>query len=138
VGQPSHTRRVPHAPSIHRLGFLLTTLVASLHVAAEPRFWTLTGVGFNDGSHASGYFSYDDATKAISSWNVRVEYFPFVFIPPFTYVPGNSIMNVSQPSGAAAPTLGFSAAIDVPDIGGWPGFGARLLQIAPLAALDGK
>jgi len=121
-----------------RLGFLFTALVASLHVAAAPRFWTLTDVRFNDGSHATGYFSYDDATRTISSWNVSVEYFPFVFIPPFTYVRGNSVMNVSQPADAAAPTLAFSAAIDVPDVGGWPGFGVRQLQIAPLIALDGS
>jgi hypothetical protein len=121
-----------------RLGILLTALVVSLHVAAAPRFWTLTGVEFNDASHATGYFSYDDATKTVSSWNVRVEYFPYVFVPPFTYVPGNSVMSVSQPSGAAAPTLGFSAAIDAPDAGGWPGFGVRQLQITPLTALDGS
>ena len=40
-----------------RLGFLLATLVASLHVAAEPRFWTLTRVQFEDGAVATGYFS---------------------------------------------------------------------------------
>jgi hypothetical protein len=121
-----------------RLGIFFATLIASLHVDAALRFWTLTGVEFDDASHATGYFSYDDATKTVSSWNVRVGYFPYVFVPPFTYVPGNSVTSVSQPSGAAAPTLGFSAAIDAPDAGGWPGFGVRQLQITPLTALDGS
>jgi hypothetical protein len=118
-----------------RLGFLITSLVASLHVAAVPRFWTLTGVRFNDGTLATGYFNYDDATQMISRWNVHVEYFPFsVYFLPFTYVPGNSTMEVSQPSGAAAPSLSFSAAIGVPG----EFFGLRHLQITPLAALDGR
>jgi len=117
------------------LGFLFTTLVASLHVAAAPRFWTLAGVRFNDGTVATGYFSYDDATQTIARWNVHVEYFPFsVYFQLFTYLPGNSTMEVSQPSGAAAPELGFSAAIGVPG----EFFGLRHLQIAPLTALDGS
>ena len=117
------------------LGFLFTALVASLHVAAAPRFWTLTGVRFSDGTFATGYFSYDDATQMISRWNVHVEYFPFsVFFLAFTYLPGNSTMEVSQLSSAAAPALGFSAAIGVPG----EFFGLRHLQITPLAALDGS
>jgi hypothetical protein len=114
-----------------RLGFLLATLVASLNVAAAPRFWTLTGVGFG-GSVVIGYFSYDDATQTISNWNVRVD--SGLFFPAFTYVPGNSMTSVSQPSGAAAPRLGFSATMGVPG----PYFGVRQLQITPLAALDGS
>ena len=55
-----------------RLGFFLASLVASLHVAAAPRFWTLTGVQFSDGAVATGTFSYDDATQKIANWNVRV------------------------------------------------------------------
>jgi len=121
-----------------RIGFLLTALVASIHVAAAPRFWTLADVELDDASHATGYFSYDDATMMVSSWNIRVGYFPYVFVPPFTYVPGNSVIAVSQPFGAAAPTFVFSAAIDAPDVGGWPGFDVRRLQIAPLTALDGS
>jgi len=123
-----------------RLGLLLITLVASLHVAAATRFWSLTGVRFNDPmgeSFVTGYFSYDDATQTVSSWNIHVGDFPFVFVPRFTYVPGNSVMSVSQVSGAAA-TLAFSATIDAPAVSGAPGFGVRQLQIAPLAALDGS
>jgi len=63
-----------------RLGFLLTTLVASLHVAAVPRFGTLTDVRFNDGTVATGYLSYDDTTQTISNWNVRVD--PGLFSQP--------------------------------------------------------
>jgi hypothetical protein len=118
-----------------RLGFLLATLVASLHVAAAPRYWTLTGVGFSGGPHGSGYFSYDDATQTISNWNVQVEpFFQGSAYPGFTYVPANSTTSVIQPPGAGAPTLLFSATMGVPG----PFFGMRQLRIAPLAALDGS
>ena len=118
-----------------RLGFLLATLVASLHVAASPRFWTLTDVRFNQGGTiATGYFSYDDATQTIENWNVRVND-PFaVSFPAFTYVPGNSMAYTFQAPDAVAPTLVFSAAMGVPG----PYFGVRQLQIAPPAALDGS
>jgi hypothetical protein len=123
-----------HLASI-RLGFLLATLVASLHVAAAPRFWTLTGVRFHSGPDitvAGGYFSYDDATQTISSWNVHVD--PSGFLPAFTYVPGNSSMQASQSAGAVAPTLVFSAATGVPG----KNLEMRQLQLTPLAALDGS
>jgi hypothetical protein len=126
-----------------RLGILLVTLVASLHVAAAPRFWTLTGVP-NTADRccfeaATGYFSYDDSTNTISNWNVRVDGFQFVTLPPFIYVPGNSTVNVSPPSGATGPTFSFSAAISVPEEGGWFRIsGVRQLQITPLTALDGS
>ena len=118
-----------------RLGFLLTTLVASLHVAAAPRFWTLTGVQFNENrTFATGYFSYDDATQTIANWNVRVND-PFaVSFPAFTYVPGNSVAYTFQAPDAVPRTLVFSAAMGVPG----PYFGERQLQITPLAALDGS
>jgi hypothetical protein len=129
-------------PASIRLAFLLATLVASLHVAAAPRFWTLTGLNGGTGgsvaTFATGYFSYDDATNTVSSWNIHVTDFPNVFVPRFTYVPGNSSVSVAQPSGAAAPTLLFSATIDAPTVRNEPGFGVRQLQIAPIAALDGS
>ena len=115
-----------------RLGVLLATLVASLHVTAAPRYWTLTGVGFPGGFRGSGYFSYDDATQTIVNWNVQVDYY-FGF-PAFTYVPGNSTTSVIQPVGAGAPTLLFSATMGVPG----PFFGVRQLRLTPLAALDGS
>lgn len=127
------------------LGFFLVTLLASLHVAAAPRFWTVAGVPntpddccFNT---ASGYLSYDDSTNTVLSWNVRVDWFQFIYLPPFTYVPGNSTVSVSPPSGAAGPTVSFTAAISVPEdeSWGWPAIsGVRRLQITPLAALDGS
>ncbi|HEX6138759.1 MAG TPA: hypothetical protein VF059_13985, partial [Casimicrobiaceae bacterium] len=72
-----------------RIASLLATLVASLHVAAAPRFWTLTGVQFEDGAVATGYFSYDDATGTIADWNLRLSGSAGPFIP-WTFVPGNS------------------------------------------------
>ncbi len=114
-----------------RLGFLLTTLVASLNVAAAPRFWTLVDVRFSDGTVAGGYLSYDDTTQTISNWNIRVD--SGIFFPAFSYVPGNSMVNVVQPSGGA-PKLDFSATMGVPG----PYFGVRQLQIAPVVALDGS
>src|SRR5207244_8168140 len=118
-----------------RLGFLLTTLVASLHVAAAPRFWTLTGVQFNENrTFATGYFSYDDATQTIANWNVRVND-PFTLsFPAFTYVPGNSVAYTFQAPDAVPRTLVFSAAMGVRG----PYFGERQLQMTPLAALDGS
>jgi hypothetical protein len=118
-----------------RLGFLLATLITSFHVVAAPRFWTLTGVGFAPTGtvFASGYFSYDDATQTIASWNVHVA-LPPNFMPAFTYVPGNSSMSVSQSAGAAAPTLVFSAVTGVPGVN----LEMRYLQITPLVALDGS
>jgi uncharacterized protein DUF5648 len=120
-----------------RLGLVLATLLFSLHVAAAPRYWTLTGVEFRSGhgGHGSGYFSYDDATQAISNWSVRVDFPFFELFPAFTYVPGNSTASVIQTPGAGgAPTLVFSATMGVPG----PFFGMRQLRLAPLAALDGS
>jgi|KBSSwiStaDraftv2_1062776.scaffolds.fasta_scaffold16927_4 hypothetical protein len=117
-----------------RLGCLLATLVASLHVAAAPRFWTLTGVQFSDGTFATGYFSYDDALKTIANWNVRVTSSWFSF-PASTYVPGNSMASVVNPYDYdEPPNLAFVATMGVPG----PYFGARQLQIALIAALDGS
>jgi uncharacterized repeat protein (TIGR01451 family) len=95
------------------------------------RFWTLTDVRFDDGTIATGYFGYDDATKKISSWNVHVADLPFVPFPSFTYVPGNSAayIPVEMPQ-----TLALSAEIGVPGAS----FGLRQLRITPLAALDGS
>ena len=119
-----------------RTGLLAATLVASLHVAAAPRYWMLTGVDFRTGysGHATGYFSYDDATQTISNWNVQVDRFFVDILPGFTYVPGNSTTSVIQPAGAAAPTLLFSATMGVPG----PYFLVRQLRLIPLAALDGS
>ena len=88
---------------------------------------------FNENrTFATGYFSYDDATQTISNWNVRVTSSWFSF-PAFTYLPGNSVYTVQGP-GAVAPTLVFSAQMGMPG----PYFGMRLLEILPVAALDGS
>lgn len=115
-----------------RLGFLLATLVASLHVAAAPRFWTLVSTLVPQDSllGADGYFSYDDATQTITSWNVHVPFAGFS-MPAFTYLPSNSSMSVSQSVGAVAPTLVLTAAIAVPQL-------VRRLEITPRAVLDGS
>jgi len=120
-----------------RLGFLLATLVASLHVAAASRLWTLTGVRFasfaGDTQVASGYFSYDDATRTISNWNVHVDS-PDVRLDAFTYLPSNSRVSVSQSAAGVTPTLVLSATT------GMPGkyLEMRQLELTPLAALDGS
>jgi hypothetical protein len=123
-------------PMAHlRFGLALATLLASLHVAAETRYWALTGVGFPGGQHATGYFSYDDATQTISNWNVEVDpFFQGIHFPGFSYVPANSTASVIPPPGAGMPTFLFSATMGVPG----PFFGVRELRITPLAALDGN
>ena len=120
-----------------RLGLLIATVIASLDVAAAARVWTLTDVHIagavpgTAGPVATGYFTYDDTTRTITNWNVRVGLPPAVAFPAFTYVPGNSMMYVFDPGGRP-PMLGFSAVMGVPG----PDFGVRQLQLAPLAALD--
>lgn len=127
-----------------RLGVLLATLIASLHVTAEPRVWTLTEVrvlrlntyAFSDPptDPVTGYFVYDDATRTISNWSVRFPE-PFFDFPSFTYVPGNSLVYVADFGGPhLGPFLGFSAAMGEPG----PDFGIRQLQLVPLGALDGS
>jgi len=75
-----------------RHGILLATLVASLHVAAAHRAWTLTDVRIGAPmGPVAGYFTYDDVTNTVLNWNVRVEGgWVGGFFPDFTYVPGNS------------------------------------------------
>lgn len=112
-----------------RLGFLLALVVASLEAVAEPRFWLLSGVRFSDGTAATGYFSYDDTTRTVANWNVRVESAPWVpSLPPlmaFTYVPGNSVARSDGP-GFYSERAGLSP--DVP----------RSLEMTLLGPLDGK
>ena len=113
--------------------FLFVVLLSSIQVVAAPRYWTLAGLGFSDGSLGSGYFSYDDTTQTISSWNVQVDP-AFGVVPGFVYVPANSTTSVIQFPAGAAPTLRFNATMGVPGRVS----AARELQITPLAALDGS
>ena len=125
-----------------RLGFLLTSLIASFHVAAEPRVWTLTDVRVQTNANnlsagtspVTGYFVYDDATRTLSNWSVRFPQ-PFFNFPSFTYVPGNSLVYVAD-FGAPrlGPFVGFSAVMGAPG----PDFGVRQLQLVPVGALDGS
>ena len=109
-----------------RLGFLLATLVVSLHVIAATRYWTLTGVQLVDGAVITGYFSFDDATGTVANWNLRVSGGPGPFIP-WTFVPGNSHPWFPQPLYV------YSSSPDlVPD------FWWRSLVIRPLGPLDGS
>jgi hypothetical protein len=118
-----------------RVWFLFAILVASFHVTAAPRFWTLTGVRFDDGTVATGYFSYDDATQTISNWNVRVDFFsPLVHLPPFTYVPGNSVALLQRAAvgNAPQPILDFVSSLEDTF------YAVRSLLITPAVPLDGS
>src|SRR5262249_23539628 len=107
------------------VAFLLATLMASVHVPAAPRYWTLNGVQFEDGAVATGYFSYDVATGTYAGWNLRLSGGEGPFIP-WTLVSSNSWG----------------------DLPGWgiysyssylvPGFSWRTLLIFPSAPLDGS
>ena len=107
-----------------RLASLVATLVASLQVAAAPRFWTLAGVQLEDGAVATGYFSFDDATNTFANWNLRVSGGSGPFIP-WTFVPGS----------AAAIWPGLYLQSYAPGLtpNSW-----RSLVIRPRAALDGS
>jgi len=116
-----------------RLGFFLATLVASLQVAAETRYWTLTGVQLEDGAVATGYFGYDDATGTIANWNVRLSGGAGPFIP-WTFVPGNSHEWPTAP--AFAPDFYVYSGIVPYVVPG--GFWWRSLVITPVHPLDGS
>lgn len=120
-----------------RAGLFLAAMAASLHAAAATRFWTLTGVQLADGAVATGYFSYDDATNTIASWNLRSGAGAGSFTP-HTYVPGNSSADAISPGTGVPPYLIFRS-LDVD-----PRFEENFLRttravwIAPLAPLDGN
>jgi len=80
-------------------------------------------VAFDDGAIANGTFSYDDDTRTVANWNVRVTGGPLFLA--VTYTPGNSAGYYTTPwtyfvSDAAPPGL------------------YRVLNIAPAAPLDGS
>ena len=112
-----------------RLGFLIASLVASVHVAAATRFWTLSGVQFAGGAVATGTIGFDDVTQTVTIWNVRVSDGPEFYA--FTYVPGNSSQSVGT-SYEKYPYLWFQS-----DLGGeW--WYERHLFIQTLVPLDGS
>jgi len=101
---------------------------------AVTRYWVLQGVVFSDGATATGSFGFDDVANEVTGWNVRVQ--GGAGFLPFTYLPGNSIAFNNGGSGyytanLAAPTIQFRS-----EAGG-NGFQERLLQMTPVAALDG-
>ena len=103
-----------------RVGLLFAMLTASVQLAAAPRFWALSGVQLEDGAVATGYFSYDDATQILASYNVHVS---AGRLPPHTHVPANSW-----------PNAGLYIYSLIPDPRGlW-----RSLRIVPLTPLDGS
>jgi len=114
-----------------RKWLFLVTLAASLHVAAEPRFWTLSGVQFEDGAVAMGYFSYDDATGTIANWNVRLSGGPGPFIP-WAFLPGNSHEWPPAPAATVDFYVYSYSPLLVPD------FWWRSFVIRPLGRLDGS
>jgi hypothetical protein len=123
-----------HAPRNHSLRVSPRSLAASLDVPAAPRFWALADVRFGDGTVATGYFSYDDATQAIANWNVRVD--GTSMFPAFTYVPGNAHASTAQAALAVPTTVELSARL-----GNQPGDASesgRRLQLTPSMPLDGS
>jgi len=107
-----------------RLGLLVAMLTVSLHATAAPRYWTLTGVQFEDEGVATGYFSYDVATGTYGNWNLRVSGGAGPFIP-WTYVPVNSWGDLPGWGIYSGSTLA-------------PPFWWRQLYIVPSALLDGS
>jgi hypothetical protein len=119
-----------------RIWVFLATLVASLHVSAETQYWTLTGVQLEDGAVATGYFSYDDATRTIANWNLRFSGGAGSFIP-HTYVPGNSAAGPITRGSGVPPYLVFRSLDMDPRFEGFIRT-TRVVWIAPLAPLDGN
>jgi hypothetical protein len=125
-----------------RLGILLATLVASLHVAAAPRVWTFSVVNFG---FVNGYFTYDDVTNTVSNWNVHVENnWAYLIFPPFTYLPGNSSASTARlPSGGHEIILASEFVVsdfdpDAPPTYFVPVVATRVLSIYTLTPLDGS
>jgi hypothetical protein len=118
-------------------GFFVAALVASLHVAAAPRFWTLAGVELADGAVASGYFSYDDATNTIANWNLRFAAGAGSFTP-HTYVPGNSSADAIAPAMGVPPYIIFRSLEVDPRFEGSFINTTRAVWIATLGPLDGN
>jgi len=90
------------------LAFGLALAIVAGGAQATTRFWLLQGVAFDDGAIAIGSFGYDDATKLVTTWNVRVAAGPGFL--PFTYLPGNGAAFESGNPGY------YSANLAVPTI----------------------
>ena len=114
-------------PKFIRIGLLLAALTTSLTLAAAPRFWTLTDAKLEDGAVVTGYFSFDDATWAISNFHIRLAGGATPFLP-WSVLPGAVHPWSPQPLYlyTYAPNL-------VPDPYVW-----RSLVITPVGPLDGS
>jgi len=114
-----------------RAALLLGALLFSVQLGAAPRLWTLTDVRFADylgasswGGVVTGTFTYDDAMRAITQWNVRVSQVEGgEWFPGLTYVPGNS---TAFTTGQNQRTLYFAVSA------------LRGLLITPRTPLDGS
>jgi hypothetical protein len=95
--------------------------------------WHLSGVQFDDGAIATGYFMHDDTSGPIPSWNIRVSGGAGSFIP-HTYVRGNSEPARKQP-GTLEPYF-YLYAVDVDALG--PRCCSRSLWIQPRGPFDGE
>jgi len=92
--------------------FALAVAIAAGGADAAVRFWLLQGVVLDDGATAVGSFGYDDVTRQVTTWNVRVQ--AGVHFLPFTYLPGNGIAYESGNPGyysanLLVPTIVFRA-----------------------------
>ena len=112
-----------------RLWLLLASLVASLQVGAEQRFWTLTGVQFDDGAIATGTIAVDDVTRAVVTWNVRVGGGKRFYA--YTYTPGNSSSHTGT-TYEKNPYVWFESDL------GYAWWYERHLSIETLLPLDGS
>jgi len=100
-------------------------VVFSVDLCAATRFWTLTDVRFDDGAIATGYFSYDDVTHEVATWDVRVsEGLRFI---SFNYLPSNSQSYTS--SGA---DFYFGSSFQQPN------GKVRAIELNPLTKLEGS
>jgi hypothetical protein len=112
----------------------LALAMAAGSAEAVVRFWLLQGVTMSDGTVAVGSFGYDDASRTVTTWNVRVD--AGTGFLPFTYLPGNGVAYESGNPGyysanLAVPTITFRA-LDAGGVGV-----DRDFRVTTTAPLDG-
>jgi len=120
---------------LHRAGRCALVFVAAFALLAAgasqaaSRWWVLQGVKFEDGAVATGSFAYDDVTRVVTSWNIAVSGGTDPAFFPFTYMPGNSTVEVNN-AWSVVPSIYFTS-----EDAGPPR--ARMLRITPSEVLDG-
>jgi hypothetical protein len=70
-----------------KLAFIALMMVAGI-VNAAPLEWNLEGVTFDDGTHATGYFSYDANINVVFNWSISLT--GSAPDDPFTFVNSNT------------------------------------------------